>query len=31
LKTISQADAVQQGAKNEDINGEVSAIAVKKN
>jgi isoleucyl-tRNA synthetase len=31
LKTISQADAVQQGAKIEDINGEVSAIAVKKN
>ena len=31
LKPISNADALKQGAKNEDINGEPSAIAVEKN
>jgi len=31
LKSISNADALKRGAKNEDINGEPSAIAVEKN
>jgi isoleucyl-tRNA synthetase len=31
LKSISNVDALKQGAKNEDINGEPSAIAVEKN
>jgi isoleucyl-tRNA synthetase len=31
LKPISNVDALKQGAKNEDINGEPSAIAVEKN
>jgi len=31
LKSVSNADALKQGAKSEDINGEPSAIAVEKN
>jgi hypothetical protein len=31
LKSISNVDAMKQGARIEDINGEPSAIAVKKN
>jgi hypothetical protein len=31
IKSLSREDALKQGAKEEDINGELSAIAVEKN